>query len=174
MNFDHDPKDPEPRSFPWRGTRVAALIGGLALTLIFGTTCPPKAGAQDLLSELALIGVSVVSGTMAPRCVIERAPPPAIARPSPPPARNANVQVYPPPPRPRSVNVGVWPEPPAARRSVAVRVSPAPVRRPVGTWSNGGYVLGGSIPAQQPATSVASNYDPGADLSYTQERLRRH
>jgi len=175
MNFDHDPKDPEPQPSHWRGTRVAALIGGLALTLLFWIACPQKAGAQDLLSDLAMLGVRVVSGTLDPRCAIEREPPSAIARRSPPPARNTNVQVYPPPPSPRSMNVRVWPGPPAARRSVEVRVAAVPVRKPVGTWTGGGYVLGGSIPAQQPLPQIEGppGYPPPAqDISPSQEQIR--
>ena len=119
MNFDHDPKDPEPQPSHWRGTRVAALIGGLVLTLLFWMTCPQKAAAQDLLSDLALLGIRAASGTLAPRCSIEREPPSTNAHRSPPPIQDMNVQVYPPPPPPRSMNVRVWPEP--ARKPVGDR-----------------------------------------------------
>lgn len=176
MKREHTPQTSDPeRASVSRDLLRAALIGGLALTLLFWMTSPQKAGAQDLLSDLALLGVRVVSGTLAPRCSIERAPPSATAHPSPRPAQNVNVQVYPPPPPPRSMNVGVWPEPPAARRSVDVRVTPERVRKPVGTWSNGGYVLGGSIPAQQPVPQMEEppGYPPPVqDVSPSQEQIR--
>ena len=186
MNLDHAPREPRSRSHSGRTPPLVSLIGGL--TLLLWMAPHREAAAQDLLSVLAQSGVRAGYGHMDPHCFIERqarlaislshaarTPPPPSVEPryrSLPPARGMNVQVYPPPAPPRSMDARVWPEPPAARRSVDVRVMPEPVRKPVGTWTGGGYVLNGSIPAWQRVSPEPPRYDPRVDRSPTQEQLR--
>jgi hypothetical protein len=177
---NHDPTGPGSKPRPWKVSSAALVIGALALAQLIWMTCPPKAASQDLLTELAVIGIRAATGTLTttPRCVVGRES--TAMRRLPPPSRDVNVLVYPvpaPPPR-RTMDVEVWPEPQPPRRSMEVSVRPERVAKPVGTYTSGGYVLNGATPAQQPASQPVARVEgprypsPAEDISPTQEQLR--
>ena len=154
---------------------VALVIGGLTLTPLFWIACPQKAAAQDLFTDLAMLGLQLAAGTETPHCALARVS--AISRRPPRPTQDVNIGVYPAPAPPRSMDAQVWPEPQPPRRSMDVRVTPEPIARRVGSDTSGGYVMNGSTPAPQPVAQagVPTAYpSPARDISPTQEQLRGH